>query len=402
MIHDPSRHEPLLPIEWNGALARDAIAHIVADTEARFSPETFWPLHPRDVVNGDAAPAYPLYHGACGVIWALTYLEAAGATTLTRPYWPFIDTLRRRNAAWLATFGDAEASYLMGDVPWLLLDYGLRPGDAALDRLESLIESNVDHPARELMWGAPGTMLAALFLHERTGDARWARLFRSTAQKLRSQLLWSDEFACEYWTQDLYGHHSTYLDAVHGFVATALPLIRGRHLLGEDVWHDWAATIANTIRMTATWEHELVNWRAWLTQGLDAPMLMQFCHGAPGFVICLAGMPGPELDDLLLSAGESTWVAGPLRKGSNLCHGTAGNGYAFLKLYARTGDARWLERARAFAMHAIAQMQAEERAVGRMRYSLWTGDPGVAVYLMDCIGGTPRFPTLDVFWGASA
>ena len=91
MIHDPSRHEPLLPIEWNGALARDAIAHIVADTEARFSPETFWPLHPRDVVNGDAAPAYPLYHGACGVIWALTYLEAAGATTLTRPYWPFID-----------------------------------------------------------------------------------------------------------------------------------------------------------------------------------------------------------------------------------------------------------------------------------------------------------------------
>ena len=98
-------------------------------------------------------------------------------------------------------------------------------------------------------------------------------------------------------------------------------------------------------------------------------------------------------------AGESTWVAGPLRKGSNLCHGTAGNGYAFLKLYARTGDARWLERARAFAMHAIAQTQAEERAVGRMRYSLWTGDPGVAVYLMDCIGVTPRFPTLDVFYG---
>jgi hypothetical protein len=37
-----------------------------------------------------------------------------------------------------------------------------------------------------------------------------------------------------------------------------------------------------------------------------------------------------------------------------------------------------------------------------MRYSLWTGDPGVAVYLMDCIGVTPRFPTLDAFWGASA
>ena len=401
MIHDPSRHEPLLPFEWHEALARDAIEHIVAGTEARFSPETFWPLHPRDVENADAAPAYPLYHGACGVIWALTYLEAAGAATLTRRYQPFIDTLRRCNAAWLATFGDSEASYLMGDVPWLLLDYGLRPGDEALDRLESLIESNVDHPSRELMWGSPGTMLAALFLHERTGETRWARLFRTTATKLRSQLLWSAEFACEYWTQDLYGHRSTYLDAVHGFVATALPLIRGRHLLGGDVWRDWAATIANTIRATAKREGDLANWPAWLEGSVRAPTLMQFCHGAPGFVICLAGIPGTELDDLLVAAGESTWVVGPLRKGSNLCHGTAGNGYAFLKLYTRTGDTRWLERARAFAMHAIAQMQAEERAVGRMRYSLWTGDPGVAVYLMDCIDATARFPTLDVFWGAS-
>jgi hypothetical protein len=198
MIHDPSRHEPLIPMAGSEALARDAIAHVVADTEARFSPETLWPLHPRDADNGAATPAYPLYHGACGVIWALTYLEAAGAATLTRPYGPCIDALRKGNAAWLATFRESDASYLMGDVPWLLLDYGLRPRNATLDRLECLIETNVDHPARELMWGSPGTMLAALFLHERTGSARWAELFRATANKLRSQLLWSDEFRCEY------------------------------------------------------------------------------------------------------------------------------------------------------------------------------------------------------------
>ena len=30
-------------------------------------------------------------------------------------------------------------------------------------------------------------------------------------------------------------------------------------------------------------------------------------------------------------------------------HGTGGNGYAFLKLYRRTGNTMWLERARAFA-----------------------------------------------------
>ena len=130
-------------------------------------------------------------------------------------------------------------------------------------------------------------------------------------------------------------------------------------------------------------------------------MLMQYCHGAPGFVVCLADLPGTSLDDLLVAAGEATWAAGPLTKGSNLCHGTAGNGYAFLKLFRRTGDAQWLDRARAFATHAIAQTEADEQRFGRLRYSLWTGDPGLAVYLMDCIGLMPRFPTLDVFFGGA-
>src|SRR5262245_24641100 len=57
-----------------------------------------------------------------------------------------------------------------------------------------------------------------------------------------------------------------------------------------------------------------------------------------------------ELENLLREGGKFTWAAGPLAKGSNLCHGTGGNGYAFLKLYRRTGDAMWLERARSFSM----------------------------------------------------
>jgi len=100
---------------------------------------------------------------------------------------------------------------------------------------------------------------------------------------------------------------------------------------------------------------------------------------------------------LLLAAGETTWAAGPLKKGSNLCHGTGRNGYAFLKLWKRTGDARWPQRARAFAMHGIRQTEAHAAQHGRLRYSLWTGDPGFAVYLWDCIRGEGAFPTLDVF-----
>jgi len=220
------------------------------------------------------------------------------------------------------------------------------------------------------------------------------------AATLWSQLLWSEDFGCHYWTQDLYGHQSTYIDAAHGFVATAVPLIHGRSLLAEADWAAWQACIENTVLRTATWEGKQANWRAYLTPPPTKPLLMQYCHGAPGFVVCLADLPGHALDDVLAAAGEAVWAAGPLNKGSNLCHGSGGNGYAFLKLYQRTGDANWLQRARAFAMHGIAQTEADAQEYGQMRYSLWTGDPGFAIYLWDCLRGRADFPTLDVFFGA--
>jgi hypothetical protein len=110
-----------------------------------------------------------------------------------------------------------------------------------------------------------------------------------------------------------------------------------------------------------------------------------------------APFTSPELETLLLEGGHFVWAAGPLAKGSNLCHGTGGNGYAFLKLYRRTKDPVWLDRARSFAMTAIAQCRETRAEVGRGRYSLWTGDIGLAVYLWDCLRAEPRFPTVDVF-----
>jgi hypothetical protein len=67
------------------------------------------------------------------------------------------------------------------------------------------------------------------------------------------------------------------------------------------------------------------------------------------------------------------------------------------QLYRRTNDPIWLDRARQFAMTAIVQYRGSQVVVGRGRYSLWTGDVGLAIYLWDCITGEPRFPTIDVF-----
>jgi hypothetical protein len=162
-----------------------------------------------------------------------------------------------------------------------------------------------------------------------------------------------------------------------------------------------AGEVTAALAATAVREDGRANWPPSVDEPLrkpDGTISTQWCHGAPGIVTSTADLPrDPELDALLLQGGELTWAAGPLRKGASLCHGTAGNGFAFLKLFASTGDELWLDRARRFAMHAAGQVAATRRAYGRGRYSLWTGDLGTALYLRQCIGGSSDMPTLDLW-----
>ena len=62
----------------------------------------------------------------------------------------------------------------------------------------------------------------------------------------------------------------------------------------------------------------------------------------------------------------------------------------------QVGNTMWLERARSFAMTAIAQYRVTRDQLGRGRYSLWTGDIGLAIYLWDCLTAKPQFPTIEV------
>jgi hypothetical protein len=190
-----------------------------------------------------------------------------------------------------------------------------------------------------------------------------------------------------------------FLGPVHGYAGNVIALLRGWEWLTDDQRARTADIVPRTLTANV-WRSELgATWPAVAGERDKAPTLCQYCHGAPGMVTALADAPfsPPELEELLREGGTFTWAAGPLAKGSNLCHGTGGNGYAFLKLHSRTGDAMWLERARAFAMTAIAQYREARDELGRGRYSLWTGDIGLAVYLWDCLRAEPQFPTLDVF-----
>lgn len=388
-MYEPARHVPVRPDPWDPAAAESAMHEIVEDALARFDPERFWPAHPLD--DGVADGATTLYFGAAGAIWALDHLRAG------RDFAPALPRLLAANGAEYAGMGwyPDHASLLMGDIGVLLLTMRLAPEAALADRLYARIESTLKLPVLELMWGTPGTMLAARFVAEITGQDRWRTLYLAQARRVLAELE-ETEFG-PLWTQRLYGRSCRYIGPVHGFAGNMQALFAGWDWLEDGQRARVADAVARTLAATARESAMGVNWPA--IAGEAHPRLVQYCHGAPGIVTTFAASPvrAPELDLLLRRAGEFVWAAGPLAKGSNLCHGTGGNGYAFLRLYRHFGEPLWLARARAFAMTAIAQCREARRRYRRGRYTLWTGDLGLAVYLRDCLASEPRFPTVDVF-----
>jgi hypothetical protein len=380
MLYTPESHEPLAGQPWEEKRARAAIREIAADCENSFAAS--WPMHPLDAESDDDGPYATVYIGSAGVIHALSLLAERGLTVDGRDWVP---VLERALEGYRSTPEFEEwahpPSFWMGETGILLALNRLVPSTEHATRIAELVEANIDDTRREFMWGTPGTMLAARAIDR-------PDLWRASAESLRAA---RDEDGL--WTQRIYGQELRFLGPAHGFAGCVVALA---HEPGDDL-HRRAS---DTFKELAIEEDGLATWPPVEGSELvqrDGTMRLQWCHGAPGMVASLAGIaPGDdEHERLLLAGGELTWLAGPLVKGANLCHGTAGSGLAFLKLFERTGDELWLERARAFAMHAIAQVERAHRELGRGRYSLWTGDPGTALYLALCLDGAASVPTFD-------
>ena len=380
MLFEPDAHEGLIEERWEPGRVRAAIREIAEDAEGAFADG--WSSHPRD--SEDARRFRTVYLGGAGVVRALDSLQRRGLVELRRDYVPYLE--RRYESDFPET--DHERSLWMGETGIRLTLQRLAPSTENADRLAELIAANAQDERRELMWGSPGTMLAATAMHQLTGEARWLELWRDSAAWLRRE--WDPE--TNLWTQHLYGVVKQFVGPAHGFAGCVLALSAD----ADDEIHRRAA---EATRRYAVEEDELANWPPVVsTDGLrssrDGRIRLQWCHGAPGVVASLAPVApnDAEHERLLLAGGELTWRAGPLVKGSNLCHGTAGNGYAFLALFKRTRDELWLGRARAFAMHAVAQVARERAVLQRGHYTLWTGDPGTALYLADCLAGGGTLP----------
>ena len=395
------RHEPLTDQDWDEGRARTALARIVSDTNAAFTPDGLWRIHPFDVSSERPPDALKsLYNGAAGVIAALHHLAAKGFAPLAHDFVPVACDLQRRWHADLAKLPEVRAynepDNLMTDLGFHLLEWKLAPSSQVEDKLAATIATRIGDN-RGFVWGAAGAMRAALFLHAATGDARWRDLFVRHADALWQSWQFDVAAQCHLWTVDLYSVADKRLTPLHGFFANAGALFAGRHLLAPDRAVELLDRIVQTTRATARIEGEHANWPVSWERSAPTNYFLQFCNGAPGVISNLATFPDTRLDDLFLKGAELTWSAGPVIKMPSLCHGAPSAGFAFLKLHARTRDPRWLDRARRFAMHAFAQAEAAKAQYGQRKFSLWTGDIGLAVFLAACVSGDCAIPTFDAF-----
>ena len=363
------QHEPLTERDWDPSAAGEAIRAIVSDAEAA-ERDGGWPGHPLDDVPADRHLC-SLYAGAAGMTWALSAL----GSSLDAP--AVIEAALRRYRVAPDFDQPHSPGLLLGETGVLVVADRLGAGAGDPDRLRELVRSNRENPTWELMWGSPGTILVARACGF---EDEW----RESAELLYAR--WEE--STDMWTGELYGRPQDYVGPVHGFAGNVHAL---RGFVGEAVLRE---RVARLLTRTAVNQDSLVNWppRDRPLSEEAAKIRVQWCHGAPGIVATLGDLMPLEQ---AIGGGELTWRAGPLRKGPGLCHGTTGNGFAFLRLYDLTREPVWLDRARRFAMHAIEQVDRERAALGRGRYTLFTGDIGVALYLRGCLDASPDFPILD-------
>jgi lantibiotic modifying enzyme len=389
MLYKPELFEPLTDEPWDEERVRERIRAIVADADAVYSPETLWPAHEWDVWRNEA-PLKSLYVGAAGVIWALSALRRRGyggtldlqaAAERTLELWRNRTDFIRDKSYPLPS--QAKSALLTGESGILVVAWEQTRDSQLADDLFERVVANVDNEAEELMWGSPGTLLAAAAMYRWTGEERWADAWRESAAALLER-----RDADGLWTQRLYGGERRGLSVPHGAVGIVAALLADGPLLADDARETLRRDTAALLARTAVVEDGVANWPHPVTR--EPANSLQWCNGAPGTVIGAADYLDEEL---MLAGAELVWRAGPFgrEKGAGICHGTAGNGYALLKTFERTGDARWLERARSFAAHALGQVKRRRKG----RYSLWTGDVGTALFAADCLDARAEFPVID-------
>jgi hypothetical protein len=401
MLFDKKRHEPLTKTSWNINIVQAEISSIIEDIQASLLPDIYWPTHLLDAESYPRkGPKWSAYAGAAGTIHALQLLSGYGykvkdlSGLIEDVYQLFLKT----------PDVSVEPGLQIGELGILMPAILAKPNDVTLSKLVMrCMEDTINLPLYEITSGQSGMMHAALALYRKSGEQHWKDMFIRGAKSLMDNWTHDTNTGEWLWQSQVFGPKRHYYGACHGVAGNANILLQGGDLLPEGYTEMIIKRTVTTLNISAKQKNNVTNWALCTKPDIDK-LLVQWCHGAAGIVTAMARTPVIDslestlLDDLLDKTAELVWQAGPLAKGSNICHGTSGNGYAFLYLYQRTKNPVWLGRARKFAMHAIEQCQKSRSYYGQGRFTLWTGDAGLAIYLYHCIyPEKAAIPGLDLF-----
>ena len=191
MLYRPEAFEALTDERWDEERVRASIREIVADTDdALRGPKLLWRADDWDRWQA-TSPMKNLYVGAAGALWALDELRRLGhaetrldlAELALRNLELFgpdrLNEDRRRRACGSRRF--------FGETGVLLVAWRLAPSREFADDLLDRVRANTSNEAEEVMWGTPGTMIAARTMLEWTDDERWRTAWEESADALWSR-----------------------------------------------------------------------------------------------------------------------------------------------------------------------------------------------------------------------
>lgn len=389
-LFNHERHETLKKIPWNFQHLEDYSQYILTQTVKNYSAQNYWPVHPLDV-DSEVLPLKgfnDFYFGAGGLFWLLDNLKFQSSLNSTNEYLRFLSNLTIDKNENFSIFFD--------QIGFLLFKEKLVASQQNRDELHHIIEKLPGNDKNEILYGIPSTLLVAFHAYKLTGEDRFFRLSHKLKDNMLSKWNFDHDRECFLWTQ----HFQTsrqFIGAAHGTFGNLHVLFKVSELLSpkELTLIEERASVAFQKLACSTEKH--ANWP--ILADPSSGFLLHWCHGSPGAICALADfLPRNKVnDDLLLKGGELIWDAGPLKKGTSLCHGTSGNAIAFLKLFNRTQDEKWLERAQAFSMHCLKQCELMEKQYGRLRFSLWTGDLGLVWLHQQIKNQTANLPILDIY-----
>ncbi|KAH7646153.1 Glutathione S-transferase lancl1 [Dermatophagoides farinae] len=253
----------------------------------------------------------------------------------------------------------------------------------------------------EILFGRSGFLYSLLMIREKIEDSVQIlddNLIRSLVEKiLKSGQLTSQREKNSSIPLIYYWHEKAYVGAAHGYAGILYILLEARNYLDDE--KELNTLIKPTIDFVLGLQFpDTGNYRSSLNNTEDR--LVHWCHGSPG-VIHLLSLAYQVFEkeiylNAAIKAADDIWHRGLLKKGCGLCHGTAGNGYAFIRLFQLTNDQKYLYRAVKFAEWCFEPHQHRIRIADRP-YSLFEGLAGTIYFLADIIHPKQaRFPAFQI------